>query len=94
MTSELLEKAIALAKDAHQGQVDKAGAPYISHPLSVMNQCRRLRKKLWQSFTIPLKTRRLRWLTLSAKDSQRLFWKRLTPSANEKEKAKHTTLNA
>lgn len=31
-----LERAIALAATAHAGQVDKAGAPYILHPLRVM----------------------------------------------------------
>lgn len=31
-----LEKAIALAATAHQGQKDKAGAPYILHPLRIM----------------------------------------------------------
>lgn len=31
-----LEDALALALDAHRGQVDKAGAPYILHPLRVM----------------------------------------------------------
>lgn len=31
-----LEGAIALAIEAHAGQVDKAGAPYILHPLRVM----------------------------------------------------------
>jgi (p)ppGpp synthase/HD superfamily hydrolase len=31
-----LELAIALAARAHQGQVDKGGAPYILHPLRVM----------------------------------------------------------
>jgi (p)ppGpp synthase/HD superfamily hydrolase len=31
-----LEKAIALAASAHAGQKDKAGAPYILHPLRVM----------------------------------------------------------
>ncbi len=31
-----LERAIALAAKAHEGQVDKAGAPYILHPLRVM----------------------------------------------------------
>jgi (p)ppGpp synthase/HD superfamily hydrolase len=31
-----LERAIALAAQAHEGQVDKAGAPYILHPLRVM----------------------------------------------------------
>jgi len=34
----LLEKAILIAVQAHQGQVDKAGAPYILHPLRVMLQ--------------------------------------------------------
>lgn len=31
-----LERAIAIAAIAHEGQVDKAGAPYILHPLRVM----------------------------------------------------------
>ena len=31
-----LERAVALAAEAHAGQVDKAGAPYILHPLRVM----------------------------------------------------------
>ncbi len=31
-----LERAIALAAQAHAGQVDKAGQPYILHPLRVM----------------------------------------------------------
>jgi (p)ppGpp synthase/HD superfamily hydrolase len=31
-----LEKAIAIATEAHRGQRDKAGAPYILHPLRVM----------------------------------------------------------
>jgi (p)ppGpp synthase/HD superfamily hydrolase len=32
----LLEKAIRLAVNAHAGQLDKAGIPYILHPLRVM----------------------------------------------------------
>ncbi|MFT8352438.1 HD domain-containing protein [Clostridium saccharoperbutylacetonicum] len=32
----MLEKAIALAANAHEGQVDKAGEPYILHPLRLM----------------------------------------------------------
>ena len=32
----LIEKALAIALGAHQGQKDKAGAPYILHPLRVM----------------------------------------------------------
>jgi len=31
-----LEKAIAIAVEAHQGQVDKSGEPYILHPLRLM----------------------------------------------------------
>lgn len=34
-----LERAIAIAATAHAGQVDKAGAPYILHPLRVMLSC-------------------------------------------------------
>ena len=32
----VLERAIRIAIEAHTGQVDKAGRPYILHPLSVM----------------------------------------------------------
>ena len=35
-TSELLRRAIDIAKEAHKGQVDKAGNEYIDHPLRVM----------------------------------------------------------
>ncbi len=31
-----LEKAITIAAEAHTGQIDKAGQPYILHPLRVM----------------------------------------------------------
>ena len=33
-----LDRAIELAKQHHEGQTDKAGKPYIDHPLRVMNQ--------------------------------------------------------
>lgn len=33
----MLNKAIEIATKAHEGQVDKAGKPYIGHPLRVMN---------------------------------------------------------
>lgn len=36
MSSSLLDRAIAIAHRAHQGQVDKAGKPYVDHPLRVM----------------------------------------------------------
>lgn len=32
----MLDKAILIATNAHQGQTDKAGQPYILHPLRVM----------------------------------------------------------
>ena len=31
-----LKRAIAIAAKAHKGQVDKAGAPYVLHPLRMM----------------------------------------------------------
>ncbi|MBM3603544.1 MAG: HD domain-containing protein [Alphaproteobacteria bacterium] len=34
-----LERAIQVAADAHRGQKDKAGQPYILHPLRVMAAC-------------------------------------------------------
>jgi (p)ppGpp synthase/HD superfamily hydrolase len=36
--AHLLGKAIAIAAQAHQGQLDKFGAPYISHPIRLMMQ--------------------------------------------------------
>lgn len=35
----MLEKAEAIARKAHAGQVDKAGTEYISHPLRVAERC-------------------------------------------------------
>ena len=37
---ELLSKAIMLAVEAHSGQYDKGGNPYILHPLKVMHWLR------------------------------------------------------
>ncbi|MGE8175046.1 HD domain-containing protein [Pseudomonas fluorescens] len=34
--TQTLERAIAIAAAAHEGQVDKGGSPYILHPLKVM----------------------------------------------------------
>lgn len=36
--SDLLEKSICLAVNAHQGQRQKDGSPYILHPLHLMQQ--------------------------------------------------------
>ena len=35
-SSDLLEKAIGIAVEAHRGQRDRTGAPYILHPMRVM----------------------------------------------------------
>lgn len=37
--NELLEKAQRIAVEAHAGQVDRAGKPYIFHPLRVCCRC-------------------------------------------------------
>jgi hypothetical protein len=42
----LLEKAIQIAVSAHTGQFDKAGAPYILHPLRVMNLVNEIDEKI------------------------------------------------
>lgn len=38
-TNELLDTALTIATKAHEGQTDKAGAPYIFHPIRVANRC-------------------------------------------------------
>jgi len=43
--ARLLEQAIGLAVALHAGQTDKAGAPYILHPLRVMLAMRTLEEK-------------------------------------------------
>lgn len=43
---ELLEKAIRIASNAHFGQKDKAGKPYIFHPLRVMERCTGIDEKI------------------------------------------------
>ncbi len=35
----MLNKAIVIAAEAHAGQLDKGGQPYILHPLRVMMNC-------------------------------------------------------
>ncbi len=41
-----LEKAIMIAAEAHAGQVDKAGQPYILHPLRVMLEVSTLEERI------------------------------------------------
>jgi len=43
---ELLERAIKLAKKYHEGQFDKGGAPYIGHPLRVMEGVETIEEKV------------------------------------------------
>lgn len=42
----LLQRAIALATKAHEGQIDKAGKPYLDHPLFVMENVNSLEEKI------------------------------------------------
>jgi (p)ppGpp synthase/HD superfamily hydrolase len=42
----LLEKAIGIAVEAHRGQKDKAGAPYILHPLRMMGRMETAQEKI------------------------------------------------
>lgn len=39
MNNKLLEKALLIATQAHEGQVDKSGSAYIFHPIRVSNRC-------------------------------------------------------
>ena len=39
MNNNLLEKALVIATKAQEGQKDKAGSPYIFHPIRVSNRC-------------------------------------------------------
>jgi (p)ppGpp synthase/HD superfamily hydrolase len=42
----MLERAIAIAAEAHAGDIDKAGAPYIPHPLRAMLAVASLEEKI------------------------------------------------
>ncbi len=42
----LLQKAIEIAERAHAEQTDKAGKPYIGHPIRVMNAGQTLDEKI------------------------------------------------
>lgn len=43
---ELREKAMLIAEKVHKGQVDKAGMPYINHPVRVERRCTRQEDRL------------------------------------------------
>ena len=40
MSNDFIEKALIIATKAHEGQKDKAGVPYILHPIRASNRCR------------------------------------------------------
>ena len=42
----ILDRAKAIATSAHEGQVDKAGKPYIEHPIRVMNMGKTIEEKI------------------------------------------------
>ena len=42
----ILDRAKAIATSAHEGQVDKAGKPYIDHPMRVMNMGKTVEEKI------------------------------------------------
>ncbi|WP_283180560.1 HD domain-containing protein [Pseudomonas svalbardensis] len=44
--TQTLERAIAIAATAHEGQVDKGGNPYILHPLNVMLRVTTLEERI------------------------------------------------
>jgi (p)ppGpp synthase/HD superfamily hydrolase len=44
--TQTLERAIAIAATAHEGQVDKGGNPYILHPLKVMLRVTTLEERI------------------------------------------------
>ncbi len=46
MAEDMLEKAEALAREAHKGQKDKSGEDYISHPLRVSARCKSKKAKI------------------------------------------------
>ena len=38
--------AVRIATDAHEGQIDKSGKPYIGHPVRVMNRVEGERERM------------------------------------------------
>ena len=53
-----LERAIEIAREAHLGQVDRAGAEYIGHAMRVMEAGRTLEEKLVGCYTMWWRIRR------------------------------------
>ena len=50
-----LERAIKIATEAHDGQYDKGGSPYIDHPFRVMKKCESTEEKIVVPFEKKLK---------------------------------------
>lgn len=44
--AELLDKALMVATEAHKGQTDKGGHPYILHPLAVAGRVKNVKQKI------------------------------------------------
>ena len=42
----LLKKALDIATNAHKEQIDKAGKPYILHPIRVSERCNTVEEKI------------------------------------------------
>ena len=43
---ELFQVALKIAKNAHQGQKDKSGQPYLSHPIAVSEMGKTIQEKI------------------------------------------------
>ncbi len=54
----LLKKALDIATNAHKEQTDKAGKPYILHPIRFLKDVTQSKKKLLHYFMTLLKTQK------------------------------------
>ena len=71
-----LQRAIAIAVEAHDGQTDKGGNPYILHPLRIMMSLKTEEEMIVGVMHDVVKTVRIRGLLgniLRRKDFQRRF---------------------